>query len=761
MANLSNINNKLLVGTNGEVRIGDTATIANVKLRVVQTANQWVQQIVSTGGGYGLSIDTTLSTHAGAGSLQIYTNAGTGFIVQNSGFVGIGTHSPIHPLYVDGDIGQTDGSRIWFRGSSSSSGTGAQSYVFSDGLNLKIKGDDNVQLLGDGGGVIAHFDYTGDVGIGTITPDALLELSKSVANAQGATLRLTNAVGGAGAGVAVEFVGPGTQPIHAKIITEDAGAYDSDLIFQTKVTGTGGALVDRLIIDENGDVGINTTPRTSANKKLLSIDSAWGGQLDIGVNGTSHAQFGTDNYSSGAKCRIQSASSIAFKVNGGTLVETIDAAGSIAIGGFIPSGTPTGDYRSLEIGRQGNTITGSPFKSALYLSTNATITAGSTQFTYRYASVPAIFQGMESNGDLTFSNATSGSAGGNISFTPRMRIFLDGDITMGQFVTTQAPANGILKIRTSGSTANVCYPLLYIGGSTHLATRQYGIGFDPEGYTDRMKMFFGADGMGNGYSYGDFVWNINTVANNDAVTPADEKMRLNKLGYLGIGITPTYGYKLDVFDATEALFRIRTSNATGNGGVYIGNGDRNWAMLVRHSQAESFEIRDETANETRMRISSSGRVTINTTIVADAMCTIAGNSSNYALNLYADSIYSGIYRYQRFRSGTSIAGGIEGSNQTSVQYVTTSDYRTKKNIKPLENGLDRVCKLKPVKFDWKLNNETTEGFIAHEVQDIFPEAVTGEKDGKEMQGMDYGRITPLLVAAIQELKAEIELLKSK
>ena len=532
MANLSNINNKLLVGTNGEVRIGDTATIANVKLRVVQTANQWVQQIVSTGGGYGLSIDTTLSTHAGAGSLQIYTNAGTGFIVQNSGFVGIGTHSPIHPLYVDGDIGQTDGSRIWFRGSSSSSGTGAQSYVFSDGLNLKIKGDDNVQLLGDGGGVIAHFDYTGDVGIGTITPDALLELSKSVANAQGATLRLTNAVGGAGAGVAVEFVGPGTQPIHAKIITEDAGAYDSDLIFQTKVTGTGGALVDRLIIDENGDVGINTTPRTSANKKLLSIDSAWGGQLDIGVNGTSHAQFGTDNYSSGAKCRIQSASSIAFKVNGGTLVETIDAAGSIAIGGFIPSGTPTGDYRSLEIGRQGNTITGSPFKSALYLSTNATITAGSTQFTYRYASVPAIFQGMESNGDLTFSNATSGSAGGNISFTPRMRIFLDGDITMGQFVTTQAPANGILKIRTSGSTANVCYPLLYIGGSTHLATRQYGIGFDPEGYADRMKMFFGADGMGNGYSYGDFVWNINTTANNDTVTPANEKMRLDKGGDL-------------------------------------------------------------------------------------------------------------------------------------------------------------------------------------------------------------------------------------
>jgi hypothetical protein len=65
-----------------------------------------------------------------------------------------------------GDITQSDGKRIWFRNSSASSATGAQSYIHSDGLNLKIKGDDNVRILGDGGGTIAHFDYTGKVGIG-------------------------------------------------------------------------------------------------------------------------------------------------------------------------------------------------------------------------------------------------------------------------------------------------------------------------------------------------------------------------------------------------------------------------------------------------------------------------------------------------------------------------------------------------------------------------------------------------------------------
>ena len=201
-----------------------------------------------------------------------------------------------------------------------------------------------------------------------------------------------------------------------------------------------------------------------------------------------------------------------------------------------------------------------------------------------------------------------------------------------------------------------------------------------------------------------------------------------------------------------------------------GEGALRHALISETDSYDNWQIRTgnelgtlafDTLGSLRMGISSSGRVTINTTAVADAMCTIAGNSSNYALNLYADVVYAGGYRYQRFRSGSNIAGGIEGSNQTSVAYNTSSDYRMKKNIKPLEDGLDRLCKLKPVKFDWKLNDESTEGFIAHEVQDVFPEAVSGKKDGEDMQGMDYGRITPLLVAAIQELKAEIEILKSK
>ena len=252
---------------------------------------------------------------------------------------------------------------------------------------------------------------------------------------------------------------------------------------------------------------------------------------------------------------IRTADNMTFMVGGSAPKLKIDTAGSVAIGSFSPSGTPTADYRSLEIGRQGNTITGAPWKSNLYFSTNATITAGSTTFTYRYASAPASQLILE-NGEFAFGNAASGTVGSAISFTERMRIYQDGDITMGQFSNQQAPANGILKIRTSGSTANVCYPLLYVGGSTHLATRQYGIGFDPEGYADRMKMFFGVDGMGNGYSYGDFVWNIQAVADGATVTPADERMRLDKGGDLKLKTG-----SLVITDTTKGILLGGTSNA--------------------------------------------------------------------------------------------------------------------------------------------------------------------------------------------------------
>jgi hypothetical protein len=121
-----------------------------------------------------------------------------------------------------------------------------------------------------------------------------------------------------------------------------------------------------------------------------------------------------------------------FDTEGATLGKAyfgINDQGSVGIGEFTPSPTPTADYRSLEIGRQGNTITGSPFKSALYLSNNASITAGSTQFTYRNTGEAANRFDLE-DGEFIFSNAASGTAGNNVSWNERVKIDINGNINM-------------------------------------------------------------------------------------------------------------------------------------------------------------------------------------------------------------------------------------------------------------------------------------------------------------------------------------------
>jgi prepilin-type processing-associated H-X9-DG protein len=132
---------------------------------------------------------------------------------------------------------------------------------------------------------------------------------------------------------------------------------------------------------------------------------------------------------------------------------------------------------------------------------------------------------------------------------------------------------------------------------------------------------------------------------------------------------------------------------------------------------------------------------------------------------------------------------------SSTAYNTSSDYRLKDNINYDWDGTAEIKKLKPAKFNFKIDADTTvHGFIAHEVSDIVPEAVTGTKDGVEVwekgddlpkddkgkltasvgdnkldadgktipkyQGIDQSKLVPLLVKTIQELEARITTLEN-
>jgi hypothetical protein len=79
----------------------------------------------------------------------------------------------------------------------------------------------------------------------------------------------------------------------------------------------------------------------------------------------------------------------------------------------------------------------------------------------------------------------------------------------------------------------------------------------------------------------------------------------------------------------------------------------------------------------------------------------------------------------------------------------------------MTGALEKVLKLNPVTYTWKVDGSAGEGFIAHELQAVVPDAVSGEKDGEEMQGVDYSKITPLLTAALQKAIAKIETLEAR
>jgi hypothetical protein len=170
----------------------------------------------------------------------------------------------------------------------------------------------------------------------------------------------------------------------------------------------------------------------------------------------------------------------------------------------------------------------------------------------------------------------------------------------------------------------------------------------------------------------------------------------------------------------------------------------------------------------RMRITSAGQVYINgTSNFQGAKLEVTGDGSNTAL---ATSQSTTASRTQlSFTNPNGVVGQISTSG-SSTSFVTSSDYRLKDNVVLMTNALDTVAQLKPVTYKWKADGTNGQGFIAHELQEVCPEAVSGEKDAIETytdengneqtrikpQGIDTSFLVATLTAAIQELNAKVD-----
>ena len=104
-------------------------------------------------------------------------------------------------------------------------------------------------------------------------------------------------------------------------------------------------------------------------------------------------------------------------------------------------------------------------------------------------------------------------------------------------------------------------------------------------------------------------------------------------------------------------------------------------------------------------------------------------------------------------------GNITITGSTTA-YNTSSDYRLKEDLQDFA-GLDMVSKIPVYDFKWKTDESRSYGVMAHELQEVLPDAVSGEKDAEEMQGVDYSKIVPLLVKSIQEQQVMLKELTAK
>lgn len=111
---------------------------------------------------------------------------------------------------------------------------------------------------------------------------------------------------------------------------------------------------------------------------------------------------------------------------------------------------------------------------------------------------------------------------------------------------------------------------------------------------------------------------------------------------------------------------------------------------------------------------------------------------------------------------SNLAGATVGSIQTtasSTAFNTSSDVRLKEAIVPLDDALDVLRAVKPVTFQWKADGTRGVGMLAHELQQVVPEAVSGSPDAPEPQGVDYSKLVPHLIASVQALLARLEALE--
>jgi len=421
---------------------------------------------------------------------------------------------------------------------------------------------------------------------------------------------------------------------------------------------------------------------------------------------------------------------LAFETSGLTRA-TLDSAGNLGLG-VTPSawGLSGSGYRAIEVGAVGNGIFAG--SNDINFSSNAYYVGG-----WKYGATNFASQYNQTNGKHIWYTAPSGTAGNAISFTQAMTLDASGNLLVGATSTLTGSSRKALTLNSAAGQLSI--------------------------------VEFGVNGTLGGYIYSN-ASQLTLSANNSTPmtfeTGSAERARIDSSGNFGIGYT-SFTAALAVsgnvgIGISSADSKLRVVGAgTNPGALRIGyNG-----TSVNYIDADTNIFRTGAASETA-RIDSSGNFMAGTTSAfnsARVSINAAGSLNSIALSIgnANDTYYAANFRNS---SGTSV--GNISCTVSATSYVTSSDYRLKNSVAPMTGALAKVAQLKPVTYKWNVDGSDGEGFIAHELAEVCPQAVVGEKDAVDengnpkYQGIDTSFLVATLTAAIQELKAEFDAYKA-
>jgi len=375
---------------------------------------------------------------------------------------------------------------------------------------------------------------------------------------------------------------------------------------------------------------------------------------------------------------------------------------------------------------------------------------GNNTWAYRIAATSAARYEQNSNAHYWFISSGAVSAGGAVTFTQAMTLDANGNLGVG--ATSITP-------RDSGSRTLELY-----GTSSGRAAIKFTNATSGTGATD--GMFLGYDD------------NLNfAIVNNESGvitlgTSNTERARITAAGEFLVGATTSNSAKLTIANAGAEVFQFYPGvSSNENQTLHYNRSTAVYCTSSVYAADHRFFIQ---GNE-KARITSSGYLLLGTTS--------AGFSNSNSITLQAAEGYSVINHANGTGSGTNYIwfgynagsiGTISQGGTSSVNYNTSSDYRLKNTITPMTGALAKVALLKPCTYKWNIDGSNGEGFIAHELAEVCPQAVTGEKDAIETyvdedgneqtrpvyQGIDTSFLVATLTAAIQEQQLLIQQLQA-